>query len=499
MIVSRIFLVVAALCAAVSGAAAQSAPKPNIVVIMTDDQTMADLVVMSKTLTYLGDNGVTFTNSFTDFPLCCPSRVTFLTGQASNNHGILGNNAGQEGGYPKFRLTEDETLPVWLQRAGFTTFYIGKYMNGYGGYTAAAPLEEKLHVPPGWNQWFGKPHYTGYRVYDYDLNENGTLIRYGCNIEDYETDVINRKATDFIAGQADKAEPFFMWIAPLAPHTGSFGSCANFAPYLGPKPAERHRDALARVLVETKFSFNEANVADKPSFIQALPFMTTAKQKQTKRRATHRRESLLAVDEMVEDILLELIAAGKDGNTCLIFTSDNGYLTGEHRVLAGKLLPYEESIRVPLIISCPGMPTGESRSQLVTNVDLAATIVDLAGATPGRTLDGKSLLPIIEDAAAFWRAAFVFRGFVVRPDGDDEDLALDIMRYEAVRSADAKYVEYSNGEKEFYHFKNDADETLNRMPSATSFVGLKARMKTALDALRDCVGNGCWMATLPSQ
>ena len=479
-----------AVVAALLALTLQAKAAPNIVVIMTDDQTVADLAVMTRTQRLIADTGVTFSNSFVDYPLCCPSRATFLTGQAAHNHGVLGNTPIMNGGYEAFRPNEAETLPVWLQRAGYTTWHFGKYMNGYHRHATDSP-----HVPPGWNHWFGKVHYTAYEFYDYDLNENGTLVRYGCRVSDYETDVILRKASAFIGAQKDKQKPFFMWLAPLAPHAGGLGGCANYTKALGAQPAERHRGSFASAPFARPHSFNETDVSDKPSFIRNLPSLNAAEIHQAHKGTINRREALLAVDEMVARIVQKLKMVGKYEDTCLIFTSDNGYLAGEHRVADGKEVPYEESIRVPLIISCPGMPAGAKLPHLVNNTDLAATILDLAGAQPaGRSLNGKSLLPIIQDPLTPWRTALLIQGSVP----SRFETVPGLIRYHGVRSHDAKYIEYGNGEREFYYLRNHLNETRNHSADPTAYPRVKSSLKKALDILRTCAGESCWMSSLPS-
>ncbi|MEA2985173.1 MAG: N-acetylglucosamine-6-sulfatase, partial [Alphaproteobacteria bacterium] len=507
-------LLIAAFAAFAASGQAAAAAAPNIVVIMTDDQTVADLAVMPHTPQLLAANGVTFSNSFVDNPLCCPSRATFLTGQAAHNHGIIHNIIVENGawmyGYAKFQqLGEAETLPVWLQRAGFATFYFGKYMNGYGA-------DDPAYVPPGWSRWFGKPNHSAYQFYDYDLNENGRIVHYGCGTNDYETDVAGRKAAAFIRTRGNAARPFFMWIAPLAPHGGSVGSCQNYPRLIGAQPAERHRGLLAASPLDQPPAVNEANISDKPSWLKALPLMNTVEMRQARMRQNNRREALLAVDEMVQRLYFDLSAIGQLENTCIIFTSDNGYMIGHHRAREGKMLPYEESIRVPLIISCPGMPAGAVRDQMVNNTDLVATILDLAGATAGREPDGKSLLPIIADASAPWRQVMLLQGavpgtLIYHPYEDA--VAQPLIFYKAVRCHDAtychdaKYVEYDNGEREFYYLGHDAGENVNRVDDPATFPRIKVSLKKALDLLRNCKGvvmltgigspESCWMATVP--
>src|SRR5215211_8531392 len=161
--------------------AATPSQRPNIVVVMSDDQTLESLRVMSNVNELLARQGATFTNNFVSFPLCCPSRTTFLTGQYGHNHTVMGN-APPQGGYEKLRPTENSTLPVWLRAAGYHTIHIGKYLNGYG-------RADPTHVPAGWSEWYGSVDPSTYRFYGYTLNENGRLVNYGSSPQEYQGDV----------------------------------------------------------------------------------------------------------------------------------------------------------------------------------------------------------------------------------------------------------------------------------------------------------------------
>ena len=233
---------------------------PNIVIIMTDDQDdMGSMSVMPKTRTLIGNEGLTFTNSFVDFSLCCPSRASFLTGQAGHNNGIE-DNAPPDGGYHKFQPNEGNTLPVWLQQAGYFTVHMGKYLNGYGN-TAS----NNTHVPPGWDLWHGMPDWYGAYAYNnYLINKNGVLQAYGNAVTDYKTDVQAQNAADFIASQQGSAQPFFLWLTPLAPHTGPADANGDLFAY----PAPRHNGLLDTETLPTSPNLNEADTSDKPGFIK---------------------------------------------------------------------------------------------------------------------------------------------------------------------------------------------------------------------------------------
>src|SRR3954447_5561267 len=212
------FAVLAALAIA-AGAAVSRAPEagaaaaqPNFVVLMTDDQTVGELSVMKQTQRRIESQGVSFDRFITSFPLCCPSRTTFLTGQYSHNHGVLGNGT-PIGGYPAF--DKQNTLASWLQDAGYHTIQIGKFLNGYPRPT------NRTEVPPGWDEWYACLDSSENNYFNYTLNENGTLVHYGNAAGDYKTDVYAGKALTAISDRGalgTAGQPFFMFLAFTAPH-----------------------------------------------------------------------------------------------------------------------------------------------------------------------------------------------------------------------------------------------------------------------------------------
>ena len=209
-------------------------PRPNIVVVMTDDQTVGEMKALPQVRSLIGDHGVTFNRSYVTTPLCCPARATYLTGQYAHNHKVV-TNVPPFGGYPRLK-PKDNTLPVWLQRAGYYTAHIGKYLNSY---------VRKSGVPPGWSDWHGALDPSTYQMWGYTLNENGRIHTYGeQSVEDpalYQTDVYSRKAAKIINRQAPRAKPFFLSVAPLAPH----GERLRQAGQVDPRPAPRHAGAFA--------------------------------------------------------------------------------------------------------------------------------------------------------------------------------------------------------------------------------------------------------------
>jgi arylsulfatase A-like enzyme len=441
-----------------------AAASPNVVVIETDDQTVADLAVMPQTRALIGAAGVRFTRSFVSLSECCPSRATFLTGQYAHNHGVL-DNEPPYGGFA--RLRGAETLPVWLQRAGYATGLVGKYLNGYG-------RTDRYLVPPGWTDFEGLIGSSTYRFYDFTMNVNGLLETTSL---DYQTDAITERSVDFVQRNAGRF-PFFLWTTYVAPHAGGPTELDDPIGYQSTVPAPRHYGAFGGAPLPRPPSFNEADVSDKPGLIRKRPLLTPAQIAALTELRRQRLASLLAVDEGVARIVETLEATGTLANTVVIFTSDNGFMAGEHRVPSGKLLAYEPSIRVPLLMRGPGIPAGVRRRELVWNGDLAPTIVALAGAQPAFPLDGRSLL-----APPAPRRAILLEGPAVRK-------TLGLPRFTGLRTHRYKYVEHVWGARELYDLRRDPYE-LRNLARSPRMAGVKARLALRLARLRGCAGAGC--------
>jgi arylsulfatase A-like enzyme len=472
MAASARWIAMAALVAGIAAAAglassnarsASPAVRPNVVVLMTDDQTVESMRVMPNVRALVADQGVTFDNSFVSYSLCCPSRATFLTGQYAHNHGVWGNSA-PNGGY--YKLDSTNTLPVWLQRAGYQTIHLGKYLNGYG-------TRSQTEIPPGWGERYGTPDPSTYRYTNYSVNENGKLVSY-TGVANYKTDYEARKAVSIIARQALDPRPFFLWVAFVAPHSGGPRDPDDPSGQSTPSPAPRHRNYFSSQALPIPPSFNESDVSDKPAGIRNRPLLTGAKINAIRENYQQRLESLLAVDEAVGQIVNQLNAIGELDKTYILFTSDNGFFHGEHRVPAGKVLLYEPSIRVPLVMRGPGIPAGQHRSQFVENIDLARTIVAATGAQPGRVLDGRSLLPFAKDPLLH----------------SGRDLLLETPTYAAIRTPNWLYAEHVSGERELYNLARDRDE-LTSLHNDLRYSRVEADLARRLARLRGCAGASC--------
>ncbi|MEW5940899.1 MAG: sulfatase-like hydrolase/transferase [Chloroflexota bacterium] len=472
--------------------------RPNIVYILADDMTYADLQFMPKTMELLGKGGMSFEQFFVSMSLCCPSRVCFLRGQYPHNTQITGNT-DPDGGFNKFHDLglENSTVAVWLQQAGYQTALFGKYLNGYPG---AAGRE---YIPPGWSEWYSSVRGDAYQEYNYTLNQNGQLVDYAHEPDDYGTDVYARLAADFIARKSQTGEPFFAYVSVYAPH--------------GPAtPAPRHTGLFQDLSLPRPPSFNEEDIGDKPAYINVNEPLAEDQIRRLERTYRQRARSLQAVDEMVANLVAQLESLGQLEDTYIFFTSDNGYHLGEHRLPQGKNTPYEEDIRVPLLVLGPDIEAGAVVDALAGNIDLAPTFAELAGIAPPDFVDGRSLVPFwrnvgrVDNPPYEWREAFLLeRGpqtgfasvnFSSTPPAlglEQPDSPLDIgpaPNYVGIRTADYTYVEYATGEVELYDLHNDPYQLQNIVRSADP--SLLAMLHAWLEALRQCAAESCRSAEI---
>ncbi len=474
-----------------------SGDKPNMIFVLTDDLDYASAQKMPQISALLAEEGATFENAFVSHPICCPSRATILTGLYDHNHGVKGN-APPEGGFQTFVSEghEENTIGTRLQGVGYQTAFFGKYLNQYG-------KDDPTHVPPGWDEWYGK--LDEQKLYDYAINENGEEVSYGNEEGDFYTDVLSGQANDFVRHAAPEDEPFFAYVAPTAPH--------------GPAtPAERHKGVYAGEEAPRPPSFDEEDVSDKPTPYDAAERISEEEASNIDDYYRQRLESMLAVDEMIGSLVDELEAAGELDNTYIVFTSDNGWFQGEHRIQSTKNRPYEEAARVPLFVRGPGVVAGTKTEKLALNTDFAPTFADLAGTTFPNA-DGRSLAPLLRgEEPSPWRSAVLLE--MLRQEGNggegnDKAKAKGKAKgktgegkegktgsggvpkagpggagaFEAVRTETHKYVEYQSGEKELYDLEADPYELENAYETADA--SLVEDLEARLEALRNCAGDGC--------
>lgn len=432
--------------------------QPNVIVVETDDMNQSDLQYMAQTLNLIGAQGTTFKNSYVSFPLCCPSRATFLTGQYAHNHGVRTDQRYGD-------LNNLNTLAVWLSNARYRTAMVGKYVNGYG---VVNPRE----IPPGWRQWYALTANTDQKRYRFKLNQNGKVVRYKNGARNYITDVLSSKTNQLIKQWAPSPKPFFLWFTPTAPH-GESGT--PLASTRDPEPAPRYLGRLDDAAMPQSPNFDEADVSDKPADIRDEPRLTQDQIDNINRRFRGRIESLFSVDDEVKRIVRLLTKARDLQKTYIVFTSDNGLQLGSHRLIFKDAL-YEESERVPLLIRGPQFPAGVTRDQLVSNVDLAPTIVALTGATAGLNMDGTSLVPPANNPNTGNNRQLLFE-------------SLDNQIY-GIRSGPWVLNQYSNGDVELYNLDNDPYE-LQSQDKNPLLAPLKAQLLLRLQQLKTCAGASC--------
>ncbi len=429
------FFGLALVCACFALPGIANAARPNIVLILTDDQRWDTVSsVMPTVQNEIAGHGITFTNAFAVNPLCCPSRATILTGRYSHSTGVYGNKPPY-GGVGWF--DDSSTIATWLDSAGYRTGFIGKYLNGYGS-SWQPPSINRWFVPPGWDRWMGfNGGYYGIRV-----GVNGMNVFYGPEESNYSTDLFTREAVSFLDGTGN--EPFFLVYAPYAPHAAA-------------TPPARYLGALDGIAPFRPAAFGEPDVTDKPDWVRKrLPITAEAEDAIDAFRQSQ-LESLMAVDDGVDAILDTLGASGKLANTMVVFASDNGLLWGEHRLSNRKESAYEESIRLPLMIRYDALLGGAGTTdKLVGNVDLAPTFAALAGvAAPAA--EGKSLLPLLAGGTPPWRTRLVIEHLQAKGG-----ISAEVPTYCGVRSHQYKYVVYATHEEELYDLVADPAELVNR-------------------------------------
>ena len=561
--------------------------KPNILVVMTDDQALADLQAMPNLKSLVAAKGVQFSNAVDSFPLCCPSRATFITGQYSHNHGV-GGNFWPYGWYGM--TNRANTLPKWLQDSGYYTALVGKWLNGYGsGKTGnkdaeGHPLVPGGEIPVGFNNWNGSLDVSAYDYFNFTINQNGKPKSWGdssyaqklidfANIQvkenprvgshgwsraellansnaifgpyssidpsTYGTEVSKNYSPDVTAGisntiikaQAKSKKPFFLWWSPASPHRedvdgGVRNGYRDGAHYtaLSSNTHKEDTSSVSKLVKDPRPAPRYANlkwdwtqITSKPNFnapptghplnqqlILANP-LTDLKKAQLEADYNGRLGSVKAVDDGIKTLIASLKSTKQLTNTIVLFTSDNGWLQGEHRVPGDKYLPYEESIRVPLVMSGPGIPAGNGGrtvSTLVTNVDFAATLLDAAKATAGRTQDGISLLGAAKGTSTLTprsiglEATAPLFADATMPQQWDQP-------YRGVRTDRWKFIVWGSGnmssfipssEEELYDLQNDPYE-LHNLASDSSYASTKEALRVKLIALQNCVGAACRSVT----
>jgi arylsulfatase A-like enzyme len=423
-----------------------------------DDARADDLAMMPALQELLLAQGTSFANCFTTTPTCSPARASILRGQYPHNHGVLDNR-----GFELFFALDREqsSLATWLQDAGYRTALIGKYLNGYRS-DEFPEGASATHVPPGWDEWAGVTKEAYFKL---EVNENGRIVSYK---EQYATDVLAAKALAFVERMTPTGEPFFLYLAPRAPH-----GPVEYAP--------RHATAFTDISAPRPPSFNEDDVHDKPAWVQTLRAFNEEQIAEIDAHYISRQRTLLAVDELVAALVEALRRAGTLENTYILLTSDNGYHGGEHRLADDKGSPYEEAIRVPLVVRGPGVPAGQTVSALTSLVDLAPTFAAWADATVPAFVEGRSLATLLAgDAMPAWR-----RTLLVERHED----SIRKPGFNALRAEDFIYIESHSGEREYYDLAEDPYQLDNIAARVDG--GRLAALSERLAALITCDGQAC--------
>lgn len=477
-----------------SVSASASTTSPNIVLILTDDQDLrlGSMEAMPSTRALIGDQGMTMENFMVPNPLCCPARASLLRGQHAHNTQIL-YNTPPSGGFQRFLDLghEDATVATALHAAGYRTALLGKYLNGY-----PSP-DDPTHIPPGWDEWWVPVTDSAYSSYDYTVNDNGRLVSYGSQPQDYITDVIAGQAVEFISDTvtADPPSPFFLMVSVYAPHS----------PFVA---APRHTSWFSDTQMARAPNLNESDMSDKPPFMQAFPLLTPEDIASFDGYHRQRMQMLAAVDELVEDVIQALDAQGLLDNTYIVFASDNGYHMGQHRFMPGKGTPYEEDTNVPLMVRGPGIPAGVVRNDVGAIIDLAPTFAEIAGATLDVPSDGRSLLSLWGTSDPVpWRTGFLIEHWQPPPVGkvdtrlaleapDPFDLQLQELNLEnpdfrGIRTPDYKFIARLNN-YELYDIVNDPNEIYNQYSDATP--AFKTALQNWVTAQYECAGESCQVA-----
>jgi arylsulfatase A-like enzyme len=494
--------------------------RPNVLVLMTDDMRDDDLQYMPNVQRLIGDQGVRFTNMFSPQPLCCPARASFDTGLYSHNHGVW-SHVEPFG----FRVLDDRrTVPVWMHALGYDTLFLGKYLNGYGVQPTRTGQPSTRYVPPGWTDWRGSVdgapenddpdsptnYLSGgtYRYFDTTLNVNGELQPHQGA---YQTRLYSRQTQEMLRAEARTPDPFFAWISFTAPHFGSPEEPDDPPPYTLPDGTVENIHTPARPDdVEGRFDARitsipggadpRDDIADKPWFIRSRPPMAAADETAVLNLYRQRVEALSVVDDEVANIMATLERTGQLDNTYVVFTSDNGYFLGEHRMRQGKILPYEPSLRVPLMVRGPGIPAGEERTDPFLMTDFAPTFVDAAGGEAPATVDGQSMLGVAQHGDRGWDRGILTETGPRKVSGDAEesdnflvqsDGKTYVLRYSVgLRTGRYLYVEHADGERELYDLRTDPQQFRN-VVDEPGRAGLVRALARELDRLRDCSGASC--------
>lgn len=459
-----------------------TAPQPNVVFVLTDDLSW-DLLPYMPNVQRLRQRGTTFTNYFVTDSLCCPSRASILTGQYPHDTGIF-RNTGADGGFLAFYANglEQETYATTLQGAGYRTALMGKYLNQYSPGRIRTALGGP-YIPPGWSDWVVTGN--GYPGFGYRLTRNVRVVQHGFRAKDYLTNVLTRRGLGFVGDAVEEGAPFMLNLWTFAPHAPA-------------TPAPRDRNRFTSLTAPRGPAFDEADMTDKPGWLRDHSPLGDEQVARIDETFRQRVRAVQAVDRMVGRLQRRLRAAGVADNTYIVFSSDNGYHLGQHRLTPGKLTAYDPDVRVPLVVTGPGVPAGQTVDAMTENTDLCPTFAELAGVAAPPAADGRSLAPLLRgESVTDWRDAVLIEHHGNVSGASDPDLppagSGNPPTYEALRSRDALYVEYADGERELYDLADDPDQLRNVAEEAPP--DRLSRLSGALAVMANCHGPAqCWEA-----
>ncbi|KAF4980233.1 hypothetical protein FZEAL_3712 [Fusarium zealandicum] len=488
--------------------------KKNIVFILTDDQdSVLDSVAYMPLLNkHIVDKGTSFVNHFTTTAICCPSRVSLWTGKQPHNTNVT-DVKPPYGGYPKFvsQGLNENYLPVWLQEAGYSTYYTGKLFNAHSIDNYNSPF------PAGWTgtNFLVDPGTYSYLNPIYQRNREPPVQHNGS----HTSDLISGYAHELLEEAINSKDPFFVAISPIAPHSNMEGNRREGGGARSmtiPIPAERHSHLFEGVQVPRTDNFNP----DSPSgvsWIRELPQLNDSSVSYIDEYYRARLQALQGVDEIVEQVVQQLDDAGILEDTYIIYTSDNGFHMGHHRLPPGKTCGFDEDIRVPLFIRGPGFSGGSVETAVTTHIDLAPTVLKLAGVELRSDFDGTPI-PVLPGgreppgdtrhehvAVEYWGTALA-EGEIGGFDGKGQT-AMPNNTYKGVRIVhedyDLYYSAWCSNEHELYDLKTDPGQVKNLFPIGgpgvnkdetllgTSIAQVVSRLDALMLVLKSCKGKSC--------
>lgn len=491
-VLAVVVALLATACSSDTGDDAASSDRPNVVFVLTDDLSMNLLEYMPE-VRKLGEDGASFSEYSVTDSLCCPSRASILTGQFPHNTGVF-TNSGNDGGLNAFNDNgnEDDVFATALQKAGYRTGFMGKYLNLYepslkpGDDPAAKRKAKKkgkaepepeggddYYVPPGWDEWHVAGN--GYKEYDYTLNSNHKLVKYGNKPEDYMNTVLTDKAQEFIT--STDGQPFFLEIASFTPH-GPFTA------------APQDVDKFPGLKAPRDPSFDKIP-ADAPSWLADREPLSEKEKQRIDKVFRKRAQAVQSVDRMIGELRATLSAAGIADDTVVVFSSDNGFHLGEHRLAAGKQTAFDTDVRVPLVMAGPGIEAGTTVDEQVQNVDLAPTFLALGGAEPGEA-DGRSVTELLDGTPPEdWRTTGLVEHHGGKMRKDDPDRAPkdsgNPPTYAALRTAQFTYVEYTGTDQIEYYDRTKDPHQLENLAGSLS-ADRKEELRAAVKAMTACEG-----------